>query len=706
MTRSVLRRVGWAAGSAILLFGGFASLIWFNTASLGPAIAHLWPPVSKETIVAWSVGQNSDTLRRIGTSAEIGVQIPRNLVLAEFGRAFAEAREKKDLPASVAGAAITYGDPVFSLGEQHVAIRLPATLTLPQVRITVEAVAVGAPAVDSDTLHIAVQFESLEIGTVEARTFWLWPGEVLRAEINRVLRDFLGAANSAFNDHYNPIVAPIRRPPVLDTNLRENQTDVLQFDDRPIYLNPAIADAAILVDSEGARVIATSRFRTREAAEADASRLPEALAAPNSRNVPSSSDEVTRAFTVYRDGFATAYAAAFDRPVPQVVADKPELAISRRVIARMLNSELATPITGQASYALPPSSFSEAIRLSEGPSRDCRREVAACQSRDLCRNRQACASRLSSGLFSVPGVEEVEERVCGEAGQICNPVTGILSGGLACVPRVLCEVQKVQRNVVRQVANPALAASCDALAPLVRDIPGVCELADQADRLPCNVLEEAGVLACQAHNATLGALAANPLATISGNYSGSIGGRLALGGSVSERLETLALNLMLNAQGRVSATLRFEPESIRLLDASCAFNSEGTVRAQVSANGRLSAQGVVSAYSSGRNLTVRFSLGDVTIPVDLDKSPFTALFGENPQMLLTCRLLGAAAAAFGAWDTLVTERLRRVSPYVSGRGIPVPLKDVNIDIRVEPIGFFGIDLPASLGPNALVFAPR
>ena len=41
MTRSVLQWAGWVAGSAILLFGGFASLIWFNTASLGPAIAQL-----------------------------------------------------------------------------------------------------------------------------------------------------------------------------------------------------------------------------------------------------------------------------------------------------------------------------------------------------------------------------------------------------------------------------------------------------------------------------------------------------------------------------------------------------------------------------------------------------------------------------------------------------------------------------------------
>lgn len=716
----MIRRLAFlGAGLAVALVLAVGWLLTGDTSGLGRALAGLWPPANRETAVLWSVERNSEALARLSTSgADLGAQIPAPLVVAELRSAFAEARRRGDLPTRAGEATLEFGEPVFELGQQILLARLPAVVVLPQVTVRFEAVAIATATVTPHSILLVVNFDAITIQDVKSNRWWFRQTEELQRLVNKKLQDSLPAINGALSVRYNPVIVPLNRKPLVDTELshRPPSRDDLQFDQRRIFVDPAFIDSVVLVDADGLRVMTRARLRTPEEAarerieeedrQARVRRGLEGVPRVPDRPISPSPGEVSAAYEAFRGLFSAAYESAFGRGLLSAGAGGPELTVSRELLARALNHELSRPLAANVAAAFPPSSFNEAIALTQPPTRQCARDVGVCQNRGLCQNRQACASYLGGGMFTRMVEREFEERVCEGSRRVCNPVVGVLTGGLSCVLEPICGMRKVVRQVQDRVLDTALGPVCEQLGAASRNIPGLCELADQADRLPCNLIAEVGVGACQAGNAVQSTLAANPLARIVGDFSGDLSGRGIISGNVAADLSSVSLRLRHNARGTLRAYLRFEPESIRLVDATCLLNMEGRIDANVAAEGEVATTAPLSSSMDGNRLVLRLAFPEITVPINLDKSPFVALWGENPQMLVQCRLVGAAAALFGTWETIVTEQLRRVSPYVSGRGIPVSIKDISIELPLEPIDILGARIMGQLGEKAITFGPQ
>ncbi len=398
-------------------------------------------------------------------------------------------------------------------------------------------------------------------------------------------------------------------------------------------------------------------------------------------------------------------------------ASAPVFSISRKALSRLFNEVTKGPIGASADVDFPSSTFSEQIPLTTPSKIECKRDVGACRHRDICNKRSYCVGRIKNTFPRVEVKVSNKQGACTKAKDVCKksewflPTPSVKDPSpdkiLKCVQSVsecvTYETIKVTENITTMVEDNELAAACDRVGKIAKEIPGVCEAADEADQLPCNALKELEVGQCQVNRETLNKLAANPLAKISGKYSGSIRGKLSLNGNVSVEFERLSLRLAYDATATIAAVINFEPESIRAFDASCQLNTKANISGKGMAKGLVEAAAPIVAEQSVNDLILRMKFDKITVPVDLNKSPFAMVFGDNPVLLLQCHLLGAAAAAFGTWDTVVTQKLSRVSPFIDGKNIPVALKNLQLDVRIKPMKFLGTDLPAKWQSRALIF---
>jgi hypothetical protein len=615
-------------------------------------------------------------------SADIAVGLSRADVLKFEPLLLAALRASPELK----GANIEIGNKTtFSVEDGGVKVQVQFSKETPQARIELLASGMALVSASNDTIFVAVNLHSIKIDGIQLHgsIFKKMSGslDALMPEMTRTIYAARTLINGVIEREFNEKDASrfhLVLPQLVSQNLGDLSRDGgFVLADKRIDLYANIVNAAVLVDHTGIFLIANAENKKPDTTSASSVQL------PSVDGISPTDDEVHRAYSDAKTAFSQLHVRSMGES-SQLPFGPTYISLSKKYISETLMALVnqAPKICGSGQIASAPPPFGQDIKFPNLPPEECSKYAHACPFKDICSSPGQCKETVAETYASFcPG--NVQREVCNDVvswipfvGNVLKKVCKVIStpGQVAC---------SLQRSVVKEVSTPA----CVALRATQAADPLICPVANNLSKARCDAFALAKEGICSAEQGLRNIIEHNPVAHIEGSVK--------VNGSANACLDELEIppamtsaTVRISGDARADVALKLQYEN-RIAPGIGICKVDWAETFQTQATAQLSREVVSFSISSSQlpdnRVALRFEAPDREVKLDLSPSPLETVFLKHPSLLVNCQSVLPAAIAFLAYDTVWNDKLKEISPYASGKGLPMAVKKFGFAVTLSPI---------------------
>jgi hypothetical protein len=541
-----------------------------------------------------------------------------------------------------------------------------------------------------DKAFVSLRFDTVQLTTVDVDGSW--PGkwftnlDNLVPAANSAARAVLPLLNDAVERYFNETnqsAISLQFPKIQSTNLANpSQAGGLILKDKSLDFVFSIAAAAVLVDETGVVLMAKL-----DAKAPDPTKASDGLASyppfDSNQSVPTA-DQIRIAFSNFSAAYQQRYINALGEDAPPP-AKPPFAVVAKPFLAQTLAGLVNTGpnICGSAPIHAAPAPFGSDLTFPNFGEAKCPGYFDACTYKDICANQSQCERSVTNLVDSLcPGI--ITETVCNNVVKHIPLVGGVL--GTICntadVPaKVAC---KVEQHVVEPVESPV----CNAFRATKLATPLLCTVASNTNKAACDAITAPTTLACQAEQTLRSVIAATPYAHVDGRLTATGNADACITeAEIDAGIGSMNVHVTGSAQGHADLALSYH-NKIAPGIGLCTVDWSETFGENVSVT--LNSEPLVFAIttqppSEDDGLRLNFRSDAHQIKADLSPAPIEAVFAKHPQLIANCHIAAVAALAFIGYDTVINEKLRALSPYATGHGVPFEVKPFGFTAAIAPL---------------------
>ena len=233
--------------------------------------------------------------------------------------------------------------------------------------------------------------------------------------------------------------------------------------------------------------------------------------------------------------------------------------------------------------------------------------------------------------------------------------------------------------------------------------PMLCNVASNTSKATCDAITAPGSAACQAEQVLRDVIEHNPFAHVDGNLKLAGNANACItNAQIDPKLTSASIFLDGSAKGHADLSISYHNRiapgvGLCTVDWSDVFGEDISTTLH---NEKVDFSITPRPVENDGTLKLDFTAGGRTPPVDLSPSPIDAVFLKHPLLDANCTILLPAAAAYLTYDTVFNEKLKEISPYASGKGVPIALQPFGFSAAIAPLK---VKMPAgnefALKPN-------
>lgn len=499
--------------------------------------------------------------------------------------------------------------------------------------------------------------------------------------VNALLSSLVGTANAVFDKKVNAagkLRTRLDFIPLYVNNFRNLDTAGFQFDERDIKIGWWPKSFLLLVDEQRLLIIADL------SAQGGGSEPPPIKPEP----LDVSTAEVQQRLLAFQKEVGKRFNLAFGSEFEALGVDALRESLSFALISKALIAETVTralagpPICASGSPTVKPSVQSIDIEMPSPGERKCDAIAENCRFKNVCENPGQCVERT---LETVNEVIKVPRQIHETSCRLLS-----LGGVIKFLKRVCDDVVRtvyddVAKPVTREVMRPISTPVCSAFRETRKITPLFCDAASNISKAVCDVANAPGDGLCVAEQGLRSFAQHNPIAVVETSLDIKPNFKACVAdGQLASDFRRISGRLNGQANANVGVDIKWDNKAPIL----CHFNwKEGF---KFDATATLADRAFVfdlrdATSQANGDLLIRYKMPDDQIRIDLNKSPLDEIFVRHPQLIANCPLLTAAGLAFGAYDTIVNEKFKRLSGYMTGKGVRFDIPDLKFEIKIPPL---------------------